>query len=478
MDFLRQPLLGSDIAAFVFAVLALLFVVLWWRDREPGMSWLAAAYGVLAVQYFWDASTLPVDARVNRTTSIMLGVGAAAFNCGMVQYVSAPGRVNRMMLVIAVGLPLLLPMAAALDIDVYRPWSHIPYAISLLALVQTAVAAARREPRAGFEWIAAGLLSIPIFASAVVLRTGDSFYVRYYVLLPAIFFGILLLTVSLLRRSYVVVEENKRRHEAERALTALNASLEETIAQRTADLQNIVAGLESFNRNVSHDLRGSLSGMSGLAHAANEALKNNDTSVARRVLPLIANQAEQSSELVYALLTLARVGDHDMKKAQVDLNKLTEEVIASAALIKPASAMPRFIVSTLPPVYADASLLRPALTNLIGNAVKFCGYRPDACVEVLAEADDRETIVQVRDNGIGFAHDQAATLFEPFKRLHGPDFVGHGVGLSIVRRAVERQGGRVWAEAAPNKGASFYFSLPNPASTDSTDSTEFARAAD
>jgi len=350
--------------------------------------------------------------------------------------------------------------------------------VTALVLVFAALKAARGERSAGHEAIAFGMASLPVFLVLLLLGGLDSFYVRYYAVIPELSFGLILLTVSLLRRRRALEQEIERRNEAEQALTVLNASLEETVSQRTADLQNIVSALESFNRNVSHDLRGSLSGMSGLAHAANEALKNNDTSVARRVLPLIANQAEQSSELVYALLTLARVGDHDMKKAQVDLNKLTEEVIASAALIKPASVMPRFIVSTLPPVYADASLLRPALTNLIGNAVKFCGYRPDACVEVLAEADDRETIVQVRDNGIGFAHDQAATLFEPFKRLHGPDFVGHGVGLSIVRRAVERQGGRVWAEAAPNKGASFYFSLPNPASTDSTDSTEFARAAD
>lgn len=73
----------------------------------------------------------------------------------------------------------------------------------------------------------------------------------------------------------------------------------------------------------------------------------------------------------------------------------------------------------------------------------------------------QETIIQVRDNGVGFRHDCASVLFEPFVRLHGPEFNGHGVGLSIVRRAIERQGGRVWAEAAPEKGASFFFALPN-----------------
>lgn len=164
-----------------------------------------------------------------------------------------------------------------------------------------------------------------------------------------------------------------------------------------------------------------------------------------------------------ALLTLARVGDQAVTKKQVDLNALTQEAIASATLAKSAEKQPRFIVGQLPPLHADAALLRPALTNLLGNAIKFCGYRPDGCVEVQARvgSDAQETIIQVRDNGVGFLAASANELFQPYARLHGDEFAGHGVGLSIVRRAVERQGGRVWAESELGKGASFFFSLPN-----------------
>ncbi len=251
---------------------------------------------------------------------------------------------------------------------------------------------------------------------------------------------------------------------AEQALTALNASLEATVASRTADLQNIVAGLESFNRNVSHDLKGSLGGMARLARVAQDAVQSigGDLAVARRVLPLIVAEAERSTELVSTLLTLARVSDLKVHKSAVDLNALIHEVIASMALVKPNVALPRFIVSTLPLVHADINLLRPALTNLIGNAVKFCGYRPQGCVDVQGRVDaaTKEAIIQVRDNGIGFSGDSAGKLFQPFTRLHGDDFSGHGVGLSIVRRAIERQGGRVWAESKSGSGASFFFSLP------------------
>ena len=463
MDFSRQPLQGSDIAAFVFALLALLFVVLGRRDRERGMIWLAVAYGVLAVQYAFNDATLPVNSRANPLAAALLGLGGASLNCGLMYYLASPQNPKRWHLAVAVLPSLLLPLCGLLGIPLYRPWSHIPYAIGLCMVIKATLDAARREPGAGHEWLMLGMLSIPAAMVASVTLSPDSFYVRYYVMPPGIFFGIMLLTVSLMRRRKALEAENMRRTQAEQALTVLNASLEATVASRTADLQNIVAGLESFNRNVSHDLQGSLGGMSGLARVAYDALRGNDLTVARRVLPLIVAQADKSAELVVALLTLARVGDQNIRKTQVDLNVLTQEAIASATLAKSSETQPRFIVGTLPSVHADAALLRPALTNLMGNAIKFCGYRPDGCVEVQARVDAaaQVTIVQVRDNGVGFFDGNASELFQPFTRLHGDEFAGHGVGLSIVRRAVERQGGRVWAESELGKGASFFFSLPN-----------------
>jgi signal transduction histidine kinase len=464
MDFSRQPLQGSDIAAFVFAALALLFVVLWRRDRERGMGWLAIAYALLAVQYAINDVTLPTDARVNPVATTVLAIGGAALNCGLMYYLASPLYPKRWQLAVAVLPPLLPALCVLFTITLYRPWSFLPYAISLCMVIEAALEAARREPRAGHGWLALGMLAVPITLAVTIGWSSDSFYVRYYVLPPAIFFGLMLLTVSLLRRSKALEDENMRRTQAEQALTAVNASLEATVASRTADLQNIVAGLESFNRSISHDLQGSLGGMAGLARVAQDAVQpyGGDLTVARRVLPLIVAEAERSTELVGTLLTLARVSDQHVRKTTVDMNALTQEVIASMAQVKPNAAMPRFIVSELPTVHADINLLRPALTNLIGNAVKFCGYRPQGCVDVLGRVDalTGETIIQVRDNGIGFCGETATGLFQPFTRLHGDDFAGHGVGLSIVRRAIERQGGRVWAESKSGSGASFFFSLP------------------
>jgi signal transduction histidine kinase len=462
LDFLRQPFPGSDIAAFVFAVLALLFLVLWRRDQERGAPWFALTYLLLSAQYAFDATTRPIDQYANPVAAFLFGLAGAAFNCGLVHYLAPQANPGYRALTLCVGPLLLPPLAAIAGVPVSRYWALLCFIVALPVIVRLGAKAARAEPTAGHEWLIGGLLSIPVFATVVIVLGIDSAYLRYYALLPSLFVGMLLLTVSLLRRSRLVEAENLRRQQAERALSAVNDSLEATVARRTADLQSLVAGLESFNRNVSHDLRGSLGGMSGLARVANDALARGDETVARRVLPLIATQAEQSAELVEALLTLARVGDQDVRKVQTDLRTLAREAIASVSLMQANGPLPKFVVSDLPPVLADASLLRPVLNNLIGNAVKFCGYRPGACVEVSGRSDEQHTVVQVRDNGIGFpANSAASRLFQPFSRLHGQEFAGHGVGLSIVRRAVERHGGRVWAESESGKGASFYFSLPN-----------------
>ena len=137
--------------------------------------------------------------------------------------------------------------------------------------------------------------------------------------------------------------------QAEHALTALNTSLEATVASRTADLQNIVAGLESFNRNISHDLQGSLGGMAGLVRVAEEAVQpGGDMAVARRVSPLIVAEAKWSTEVVGTLLTLARVSDLNVRKSGVDLNALMQEVIASMALVRPNVELPRSLSASYP----------------------------------------------------------------------------------------------------------------------------------
>jgi len=248
---------------------------------------------------------------------------------------------------------------------------------------------------------------------------------------------------------------------ARSALEQLNTSLEQQVAERTADLQNLVAGLESFNRSVSHDLRGSLGGIGGLAQLANESLQRGDDALARRALPIIAEQAKNSSRLMTALLSLAKVGDAALQREVVDLRELVRQVVDQLVLEQGDKPMPQIeVAQDMPSVNADPELIKPVLANLIGNAIKFSRDAAAGRIQIGAGRADGGVTVHVRDNGVGFDAKAATRLFTPFVRLHETQFDGHGVGLSIVRRAVERHGGRVWAESQPGQGAVFSFSLP------------------
>jgi signal transduction histidine kinase len=248
----------------------------------------------------------------------------------------------------------------------------------------------------------------------------------------------------------------------EQELLGLNQSLEQRVLERTADLQDVITGLESFNRNVSHDLRGPLGGMSGLAQLALDALERGDPATARDMLALIRGQASSSAELVASLLELARVGEADLSPQTVNMNELLADVVQQLRNTLGANFRARVLIDSVPAVMGDPGLLRPALTNLLSNALKFSrdSAAPEVRVNAAMNPATEELTVTVADNGVGFDPARAEQLFQPFRRLHGRQIEGHGVGLSIVRKAIERQGGRVRAESAPGQGASFHVTLP------------------
>ena len=183
--------------------------------------------------------------------------------------------------------------------------------------------------------------------------------------------------------------------------------------------------------------------------------------MAKRALPLIADQAESSRRLMAALLSLAKVGDVALERQVVDLSQLVQQVVAQLTLEQNGKPLPQIEVAAgMPSVSADPELLKPVFANLIGNAIKFTRDAAAGRVEIGADQAAGVVTVHIHDNGVGFDDDAAKRLFAPFVRLHEGRFDGHGVGLSIVQRAVERHGGRVWAEGRPGQGATFHFSLP------------------
>jgi signal transduction histidine kinase/CheY-like chemotaxis protein len=251
------------------------------------------------------------------------------------------------------------------------------------------------------------------------------------------------------------VVERKR---AAQELSEANDRLEERVRLRTLELREIIESLESFNRSVSHDLRGPLGGIAGAARMARDFVAEDKKDKADRFLAAIAGEADRTTKLVDALLALARTSDAPLNKRPVDMTALAHEVLDTLAQARGGTPLP-VVIAPLGQAMVDPDLVRQVWTNLVGNALKFAGQAPQPRVDVgVATLADRP-VYFVRDNGIGFDTAQAERLFRPFSRLHGAQFEGSGVGLSIVKRIIDRHGGKLWAESVPGQGATFYFSV-------------------
>ncbi len=327
------------------------------------------------------------------------------------------------------------------------------------------------------------LLGLALLAPAVtpylLLAAGlPATQLKYFAGVSVVLFGMVLLTVSLLRRQRVLDAEVHRRSAAEDELRHANTRLEARVAERTAHLHELAQGLETFNRCVSHDLRGPLGGMAQLARMATEAMERGDPSVARRALPMISSQCDASSRLVTTMLDLARLGEQQASPEPLYVADLVQSAFDEVMLGLPATGpRPELHCAPMPQVMSDPRLLRPALVNLIGNAAKFSREAAHPRIDVDGTVHGRDLVLCVRDNGVGLSPEVAERIFEPFYQAHGARFEGHGLGLSIVRRAVQALGGRAWAEPRAEGGASLCFSLPGAVLADTLSHGNSAVAA-
>lgn len=247
---------------------------------------------------------------------------------------------------------------------------------------------------------------------------------------------------------------------AENEVRRLNIELEHRVAERTRQLEDTNHELEAFSYSVSHDLRAPLRAIDGWAHVLADEYGETLGEAGLALLQRQRAASQQMARLIEDLLRLARLTRQTIERNEVDVAELVQRVWQE--LHPDERGRAELVLRDLPGCYADPSLLRQVFVNLLGNALKFSSGRVRARVEVGAQPpNDHEVVYYVRDNGAGFDMQFADKLFEPFQRLHSAhEFPGVGVGLPIVQRIVHRHGGRIWAEAAVDRGATFYFSLP------------------
>ena len=276
------------------------------------------------------------------------------------------------------------------------------------------------------------------------------------VLLGVFAMAIVVVSLFLGRLMMIIRAQMGARAHAEQAIRNLNSDLQ----QQSTQLQVANKELESFSYSVSHDLRAPLRAIGGFALMLEEDHGDRLGSEATRYVSVIRNSSNRMGTLIDDLLAFSRLGRQAVAKAELDMNKLVQEVVEEA-LLHPGGKTPKIEVGVLPPAKADRALLRQVWLNLISNALKYCGKSPNPVITVSGRKEGAENVYSVRDNGAGFSMEYADKLFGVFQRLHGDEeFSGTGVGLAIVRRLVTRHGGRVWAEGAVNEGAVFSFTLP------------------
>lgn len=246
---------------------------------------------------------------------------------------------------------------------------------------------------------------------------------------------------------------------AEEEVRSFNYKLEAMVAARTKELEVANKELESFSYSVSHDLRAPLRSVHGYMNIFSEEYASHLDDEAKRLMKIIQDNAKKMGQLIDDLLAFSRLGRKELMKAHISMTDLVNMVWDDLQKSEDHRDI-KFTVSPMPVGYADSVTMRHVWENLISNAVKYTRNKPAAIIEVGCKTEGESKAYYVRDNGSGFDMRYYDKLFGVFQRLHSQEeFEGTGVGLAIVHRIISRHGGKVWAEAKPDEGATFFFTI-------------------
>lgn len=254
-------------------------------------------------------------------------------------------------------------------------------------------------------------------------------------------------------------KENARLYEETKMQLAERQRAQKELIKRTTELESANKELEAFSYSVSHDLRAPLRAIDGFSRVILEEYTDKLDDEGKRYLNIVRDNTQKMGQLIEDLLALSRLGRKEMQVSRIDMAKLAKTVFDELKEANPGRNI-QLEIETLPPAYGDQAMIHQVFVNLLSNAIKFTRFKEKAVIEIGCNTRMNENVYYVKDNGVGFDMRYSNKLFGVFQRLHSAEeFDGTGVGLAIVKRIINRHGGKVWAEGKVNEGATFYFNI-------------------
>jgi light-regulated signal transduction histidine kinase (bacteriophytochrome) len=323
----------------------------------------------------------------------------------------------------------------------------------------------RRGYRPARYFVLAQTVLLGTFFTGLLAQLGYApLFFAEYIPMFALSLMAVLMSLALADRINIIKQElelaEAETRQRNRELTKYREHLEVLVKERTTELEAANNKLEAFAYSVSHDLRAPLRHIGGFIELLQKRADTAFNKQCRHYMDNISDSSQKMERLIDGLLSFSRMGRQELYRTQVDLNILVQDIIRKLESETKGRTID-WHIKDLPVVSADPTLIRAVLVNLISNAIKFTRPRERAEIEIGHHNQQTESVIFVRDNGVGFDMKYTDKLFGVFQRLHHADeFEGTGIGLANVRLIIERHGGKVWAEGIIDNGAVFYFSLP------------------